>query len=439
MSNESKYLLEDNEESRQYIQKILELLESTEQSYIEMAFQLLEGGGLPPTLIEPLAVLAITYQDGKICKKAFKLLRKVVSKNLIAHLKNHFPQSYLIYDLNEGQMKEVLNLLTSHPEIDRNRFANFFLKTTKRGGNFCLEHHTAPIETILRVLTTNYYLSLDYFELEYLPEELGNITDLESISLEGNSIQEIPASMSRLGKLTEIYFDNASMSEKAIGQLEEMFPKIMAHRYHNEVWQLVNQQKFEESWLKIEKTCRLYPDEAIFWDTRSWVLSSLRRYDEALLSLEDALKKSQEINEKATFFINKGSILQRMKRYEEAKTPAQESLNIIKSIPQKQWNESHYFCAGLAYFLLEDYTKSHQSYDKTIQFNHYYSGGVAWYNKACTFAKEGKKLEMLDCLHTALDINRSYWIREAPADCDFEEYWEDEDFKKLVQNEPKEE
>jgi len=69
-------------------------------------------------------------------------------------------------------------------------------------------------------------------------------------------------------------------------------------------------------------------------------------------------------------------------------------------------------------------------FDKAIEIKSDYFD--AWYNKACTFSKLKKKEQMLKSLKKAYELNPQFKA-DAKKDTDFKEYWDDPEFKKLVE------
>ncbi len=66
---------------------------------------------------------------------------------------------------------------------------------------------------------------------------------------------------------------------------------------------------------------------------------------------------------------------------------------------------------------------------KAIEFKPDYS--VAWYNLACAYSSQNKKVEVLENLKKAIELDLAC-KDAAKIDEFFKNLWEDEDFKKLV-------
>jgi tetratricopeptide (TPR) repeat protein len=426
-----QYLLEDTPESREMLGKIKDMLISGETANIELVFQILEGGGVNPALATPILAVAVFQEEEKIRKRARRFLKKILPDSLFIDLKKNW-DSYSHYYYTETQMSELLTKLTTSKIIHQAELANLALKLTRHGGKFCLENKTAHPEVIFRALTEGGFLSLEGFELKKIPPQIALVENLESIDLCGNPIEEIPDELQNLKHLKQIYFTFDRVSPQALAKLERFFPSIIAQRYIEEAWGMVRQKENEKGLGLMKKATLLQPENSAGWDGTAWILTSLQYYEESLSAVDKAVEFAQSPIEKALYLVNKGSTFQRLRRKEEAKESANAALKLISTIPKLEWNVEHYFTLGLSKFLNGFFEEAHQAYDHAIRQNSYYGGGVCWYNKACVYAQQFQKEDMLNALQKAMDIGAEFWYKEAPIDCDFEYYWQDEDFIKLM-------
>ncbi|MCU0448133.1 MAG: tetratricopeptide repeat protein [Microscillaceae bacterium] len=429
----AKYLLDDTHEVREMLLKIQGMLASGEEANIELAFQILAGGGIAPSLLPQLLGLALLHPNQNIRKKAIKYFRKIASAELYQQANKHFNR-YDYYYLREAEVYTMLSQLTGSTELDKSQFANFVLKLTHKGGKFCLEHHTAPVPEILHRLMDGDYISFADFELTTLPSEIGQLSNLHTLDLSNNPLQAVPDELVHLKHLKYIYFNPEKLSPQATEKLERFFPHIIAQRYAENAWSLVNQQEMQNALNLMEKALKLNPEDAAIWDGKAWILSSLQQYPESVLCIDQAIQNANSPVERALYWVNKGSTCQRMRQHPEAQSAAYRALDLLKAVPKFEWSVEHYFSHGLGMFLLNDYENAHKSYDQAIRFNAYYGGGVCWYNKACVYAKQGEKNEMLKALERAMDIGWQFWHKEAAIDCDFEDFWQDAEFRQLLNN-----
>ncbi len=432
MTTDRGYLLHDDEQAHEFQEKIRNLLESNETNTIEVALQLLQGGGVPASMHTHLAVLHIFHQKEDIRKKAKKLLKKTASSSLLAHIEKNAWNPFHLYEYHERDMDKYLREITNHKHLDKAVFANFTLKITNKGALFCLKNKTASAHFILNMLINNDSLSMDYFDLEELPEAIGDFKQLRTLSLEGNPLKKLPNSLAYLVHLEFLYFSPDLISAEALTKLEAFFPKIMAQRYYDEAWQLVNNLSYEDALESIEKSCLLNPLSHVAWDTQSWILTGIRAYPRAIECLEKALLITEDDSEKAQYHASQSTIYLRLGKQAEAEKEANTALQYLVSIPQIHWRSDHFFCKGQAMYSLRNFEEAHLAYDSAIHMEYHYGGGACWYNKACIYAHQKQKENMLDALQKALEAGRIYWAREAPLDNDFQAYLQDEDFLNIL-------
>jgi hypothetical protein len=58
---------------------------------------------------------------------------------------------------------------------------------------------------------------------------------------------------------------------------------------------------------------------------------------------------------------------------------------------------------------------------------------VLWYNKACTYARQGNLQEMTRHLKRAIELRERFRV-EAKEDVDFKDYWKNEEFLKVIKD-----
>lgn len=433
MKKDTQYLLRTDEETLELQDKIKNLLESQDDSSVELAFQLLTGGGVPPALHTHLAVLAIFHTTEKTRKEAIDLLQRYAPPSLLEHLKAHIWNPYHLYEYHEQDMDKFLRQVTVNPTVDKNAFANFVLRITGKGALFCLKNKTAPEHYIIaQLIDSHHYLSLDYFDLRTLPEAVGDFVHLHSLSVEGNPLETLPDNLQNLKALEYLYFTPDIVGKGVLQKFEAFFPNIMATRYHDEAWQLLHVLRHKEALTAIEQACELNPNSPTFWNTLAWVHGGLQQYAQALTALDKALLLVTDDKAKALYHANKGSMFLRMQEVGKAQEEAKIVLACLQKIPQKNWDSEHYFCHGLASYFLQDYEEARKNYEEVTRHDYYYGGGACWYNRACLHARLRQKPLMLNALDKALEAGRASWAREARLDPDFEAYWQDQDFQALL-------
>ncbi|MCU0445425.1 MAG: hypothetical protein MUE85_10940 [Microscillaceae bacterium] len=236
----TQYLLQNTPEALQMVQNLQNLLESNKSANIELAFQLLESGGVPPQLLSHLLAIKLWHRIRTIRHKAHKLVQKLISEPLLKYLKNNS----LVYEHQETKIALQFRQLNQYAEISPATLAWMSLKLRKKGGKFCLEEQTDSAENILRELIAGTELYLANFELQNLPPEVGLFTDLTTLNISGNAFSQVPAEIAQLTKLEALYYARTPLSPQTIGQLETYFPKLFAHKYFNQASDLQSDEKY---------------------------------------------------------------------------------------------------------------------------------------------------------------------------------------------------
>ena len=100
---EQPYLVQDDEQTKAYREQIRVLINSSEDTNHELALEIIEGGGVPKTMVTDLFALAKLSPSAKVRRKAIKNLKKIASTDLLTALKEsanfrnfpHFFNSYI--------------------------------------------------------------------------------------------------------------------------------------------------------------------------------------------------------------------------------------------------------------------------------------------------------------------------------------------------------
>ena len=429
MTNQD-YLKED----QAAINKIKSLLESGEEHNIELAFQLLKGGGMAKELTTHLYALSIFYDDNESLMRRAKLYYKnLASDSLYNFTKYKWNVNGEYY--GESEMSSFL-VKMEHPELDNKTLANMALQYTYKGVKYCLEHKTAPAYKIIEQIIDQDSLDLDEMELNVLPKEIGQFNQIKYLYLEGNHFTDIPDELAQLSQLESLNYGDTPLTAKAIEKLENFFPEILAMQYYLEIEDDIAQGTNKTNSLKVlDKVLSLDPTHAIAWNCKGLLLSTSTQAEAALESFDEFLKYAEDDTDKALAKINKALTLQNLARHEQFNQTVQEVLDILKGIPPANQNCEYHFSQGLALFFKQDYDKALEAYDKGLAMNHDHE--VLWYNKACTYAKQQKKEEMLKHLEQAIDL-RPQFRKDAAKDDDFKEYQQDKDFLLLLSKEENE-
>lgn len=103
---------------------------------------------------------------------------------------------------------------------------------------------------------------------------------------------------------------------------------------------------------------------------------------------------------------------------------------ISKAIDIKPDFTNAWFNKSILLQRLAKYEDALKCYDKVIELKPDFA--TAWYNRACIYSHLKIKDEMLICLKKAIELDEKN-IEAAKKDEDFKEYWNDKDFKRIVE------
>ncbi|OJJ21648.1 hypothetical protein BKI52_14155 [marine bacterium AO1-C] len=413
------------------IEKIKTLLESGEQSNIELAFQLIKGGGPTPELTSHLYALSIFYSEDDALKRAAKRYYKsLASKDLYTFTKykwNVYGEYY-----NEAKMTKFLTKMAQHEELNGTVLANMAIRYLQKGIKYCLENRTAPPEKILGQFVDHDMLDLDYMSLNELPKEIGHFPEIKYLYLEGNNFSDIPDEIACLTQLQSLSYRDTPLSEEALQKLEKFFPKIFAAQYYMEVIDDINQgRNYDHSLEVLNKVLDLDPTYANAWNDKGRVLQESKRPKAALECYDKYFEFAKLDTDKALSRVNKALALQNLGWEDEVHKTALEAVHILQQIPAGSQDRVYYFSQGLALFFMKDYDQALLAYDQGLKRDKY--DGVLWYNKACTYARQHKKDEMLEHLKRAIQL-RERFREEAPEDIDFKNYWQNPAFLQAIKD-----
>lgn len=193
---------------------------------------------------------------------------------------------------------------------------------------------------------------------------------------------------------------------------EDYYTRGITHYYKGE---------YELALKAFEEAIKIKPDYAKAWINKSAVLGSLGRYEEAFKAAEKAI----EIKPDDTLaWNNKSAALIRIGRYEEALKAAEKAIEIEPDNANAWSNESG------ALYHLSRYEEALKASDKAVEIKP--EQAIMWYNRASVYSVKGEKETVLYSLKKAIEIDISF-KEKARKNKDFEKFWEDEGFKKLVE------
>ncbi|EAY25859.1 tetratricopeptide repeat protein [Microscilla marina] len=372
------------------VTQIKQLIESGQKENVELALSLIKGGGMVPALVTHLCAVLLIYHDDATIKDATTALHKL-------------PLAFRYYGglvYNDDTINRILAIAEDHPDIDAPLLVTLMFEQTGKLAAYCLENKLLPAQQVLsQRMKGGGFLDLYHMNLSALPPEIGLFPEIQHLNIEGNRFSQLPDELQNLTQLKNIYFEDTPLGKEAIKQLEAFFPQVMAEHYcqkgskviytSNHLW-----NDYEEALQYITKATILVPHNAYYLTQKAGVLRKMKQYQTSIEILEQAL-----------------------------------ALYEVESLSGKYKKEVIYNDLGIAYIRLGKYAKAHQAYNQALQIAPNYDS--AWYNRACVYALEQHKTNMLSCLTKAICLRSTFKI-EARQDFDFSNFRQDPDFKKLV-------
>ncbi|TAL69218.1 MAG: tetratricopeptide repeat protein [Bacteroidetes bacterium] len=207
----------------------------------------------------------------------------------------------------------------------------------------------------------------------------------------------------------------------AINIIDSSYYQYEQIRFKYLLWSSIIETDTSSERILLEECMRINPNDPIVNYDLGVLYSSQNNNEEAYYYYDKTTELSKNWS---PAWHNKGIALISLKRYEEAIKCFDK---VIEIRPEGYYG---WYLKGNIYSLKKNYEESIQCYDKAIE--RYPKFVRAWYNKACAFSLLENKEEMLKSLKKSIELN-SKNKQEAKKDNDFKEYWDDPDFKKLVE------
>lgn len=373
--NRERYLSESTEEAVQMRDKVKNLLYSKDNTNIELAYQIIKGGGMHPDFVPVLWAMNLSKGHRKRERnKIEKLVKEILSENamLIFHkTTTQFLDTYLYQHESWEDWADVCLTAVGESEELAGMQAEIALSLMiflQIGGRFAMKNALLPTNIILKTLinTDRNNLSLFNFHLHTLPAEMANLPALTTLDLQGNALQHIPESLENL-PLDEIVLP-ADLPTQVLSGLARAYPKAMGAWYKTKGYQVSHQ--------------------------------------------------SQHTQRNGTRVA--------------AKAIAKKAITLLEKVPEAIYDDSYWFSLGLACVNAGLYERSIEANLKLVTLNPKYGSGVGFYNIACAYSNMGNKEQMLTYLQLASQqSNYMNWFAEAREDNDFEKYWQDADLLAL--------
>jgi tetratricopeptide (TPR) repeat protein len=245
--------------------------------------------------------------------------------------------------------------------------------------------------------------------VERLKKAKEEVEDMRKISLP--PLDEIP--VEELKKKLEEY-------GKKIEFLEAFGVPLKAEDYFVRGNNFYYKGNFEFALKAYDKAIELKPDYALAWSNKGVALGNLGRYDEALKAYDKAIELKLD---DAGVWSNKGVALGNLGRYDEVLKAYDKAIELKPNFAEAWINKSYEL------YRLGRYDEALKAYDKAIELKP--DDADAWYNKTCVYSLKGDKENLLKNLYKAIELDAKY-KEEAKKDEDFRNFWDDKDFKKIV-------
>lgn len=220
-------------------------------------------------------------------------------------------------------------------------------------------------------------------------------------------------------------------SSKLIGKLNEFSNKLELLRvfgglltpedYFYRGYSLYYDEKYETALKDFEAATDEKPDYFDAWYYKGAALANLGYDKKALEAFEKAIEIKPDSSEA---WFNKGVVLGSLGQNDDA-IKAYETAIVFKPEYAEAW-----FNKGAVFGSVGQYDDAIKAYEKAIEFKHDYASAL--YNLASTYSIKKEKEKAIDNLKKAVLVVKSYKDK-AKIEKAFENLWNEEDFKKLVE------
>jgi hypothetical protein len=223
------YLQEKTPETQAMRQHMCNLLLSEEETNLELAYQLIESGGMHPDFIAPLVILFVeeiwrnnTLQDNRLLTFSKAIFTNEDIEQLTESANFFVWWGIFSKRLAENKTGNLLFLKPYWKEV-----VSLAFMRSGNGGGTCYRYKILPVTTILTKMTQDWqwYSSLDLwdFELKNLFVELANLPSY---------VTEINLTLCKLEKLSPSTWQNPHIekiilwqtNKKRVPLLREYFP-----------------------------------------------------------------------------------------------------------------------------------------------------------------------------------------------------------------------
>jgi len=423
--------------TEEYIQKVRELLLSNDEKNLLLGINLVSKE-FPEALLQDFYALSLLQESGDIYQKIRKIFKKNAPENWWKFSIKKRIEKYDDIDLIE----EKLEKYCTYEKVDKKLIAWYVLNKEYKGLRFALKYPYKSEEEIFKILIEDgYFLDLRYYHLKEFPKAILNLKQIKDLDIGYNDFTEIPEEITELSNLESIEIDEVPLTEESLTRLENHLPAFFADKYANNAGRLLHRivynrqspekaEYLQESKKCLDKAVKLEPDNAMAWNNFSVYWKEVKKPEKALKCIKKAIQYDKA-PETIFYYSNMSSTLLALKKHQESLEICDKGIEKFKGRKNTEPSDYSklYAWKALTLFREKDYKESVEVNLKATQLNP--QNSMALYNIACAYAMLKNKEAMLNFLGDAI-ICSSRHKGEAQKDKDFEAYWNDEDFKKMV-------
>lgn len=201
---EQPYLQEEDQQTVQNVEHIGDLLMSGTKDNVNLAIQIIEGGGFPTELI-PHAFLAMKIaRDSDI----YQSIKKILDKYLPAPAKKSIRRTLSLYTtMREKHLTKNLKKYCNNVEgLDGIEIAKVLFQYYKKGIQYIwnFSKDQALNRSILEHFIYEDILDLSGLGISVLPMEVVAYPDIKKVNLSNNEFGSVPKGLLKLPKLEEL-------------------------------------------------------------------------------------------------------------------------------------------------------------------------------------------------------------------------------------------
>lgn len=201
---EQPYLQEEDQQTAQNVEHIGDLLMSGTKDNINLAIQIIEGGGFP-TELTPHAFLAMKIaRDSEI----YQSIKKILDKYLPAPAKKSIRRTLSLYtNMREKKLTKNLKKYCNNVEgLDGIEIAKILFQYYKKGIQYIWKF--SKDETLNKSILEHYLnensLNLSGLGISILPTEIQAYPEIKKVNLSNNEFGSVPKQLLKLPKLEEL-------------------------------------------------------------------------------------------------------------------------------------------------------------------------------------------------------------------------------------------